>query len=301
MANFFIRLNKYKYYYLMLLPAAIGFTLFFYFPLYGVQIAFKDYLFLEGIWASPWVGFEHFEDLFGSVFFWRVLKNTLIISSLKLLFGFPAPIILAILFNEIRVRWVKRFSQTISYLPHFMSWVILAGIFKEILSPTSGVVNYVISLFGGDPIYFLGDVDYFVGTLIATHVWQTIGWGSIIYLAAISAINQEQYEAATIDGATRFQKIMRITVPSLIPIMTIVFILDLGNILTAGFDQVFNLYNPAVYEVGDIIDTYVYRIGIQQGDYSFATAVGLFQNVVGLILVISANFIIKRFNDYGIW
>lgn len=294
-------LNRYGYYYLMLVPALLGFILFHYIPLYGILIAFKDYKFIRGVWDSPWVGFEHFRELFESFFFLRVLKNTLIISALKLVFGFAVPILLAILFNELRNKAFKGVAQTISYVPHFMSWVILAGIFAEIFSPNHGIVNYVITLFGGKPIYFLASVDHFVGVLITTHVWQTMGWGSIIYLAAIAGINQEQYESATIDGASRFQQIRHITLPSLIPVMTIVFILNLSGVLAAGFDQVFNLYNEAVYEVGDILDTYVYRIGILKAEYSFATAIGLFQNLVGLILVLTANTIIKRFNEHGIW
>lgn len=294
-------LGKYGYYYLMLLPAIIGFVVFKYFPMYGVLIAFKKYMFYEGIWNSPWVGFQHFQELFSGYFFWRVLKNTLTISILKLVFAFPAPILLALLFNEVYNRYFKRFVQSVSYLPHFLSWVILAGIFTELLSPTRGIVNYILQLMGFEPVYFLASVNHFVGILIVTHVWQTIGWGSIIYLAAIAGINQEMFEAAKIDGANRFRQIVHITLPSLIPVITIVFILNLGNILEAGFDQVFNLYNPAVYEVADIIDTYVYRIGIQQANYSFATAVGLFQNVVGLVLVLSANYVIRRYNEHGIW
>lgn len=293
--------KRFSSYYLMLLPAVAGFIIFDYIPMYGVIIAFKKYSITKGIFESPWNGMENFNELFNSFFFWRVLKNTIIISGLKTLFGFPAPILLAILLNELRHLLFKKVVQTISYLPYFMSWVVLAGIIKEILSPTRGIVNYMITLFGGEPIYFLVSVKYFVFTLISTHVWQSIGWGSIIFLAAIAGINQEQYEAARIDGANRIKQMWHITLPSLIPTITIVFILQLGYILSAGFDQIFNLYNPGVYAVADVIDTYAYRVGFEESKYSFSAAVGLFKNLVGLILVLSANYIVKKFNEYGLW
>ncbi|MBO9610772.1 MAG: sugar ABC transporter permease [Paenibacillaceae bacterium] len=293
--------SRYGYYYLMLVPAMLGLIVFDYIPIYGVLIAFKDFRFIDGVLGSPWVGFKHFAGLFESVFFWRVLKNTLVISALKLVIGFPAPIVLAILFNELARPLLKKVVQTISYLPHFMSWVILAGIVNEILSPQRGALNYILSLLGIRPIYFLAEPGYFVGVLIGSHVWQTVGWGSIIYLAAISAINQDQFESARIDGASRFQQIRHITLPSLVPVVTIVFILQLGQIMNAGFDQIFNLYNPIVYGVADIIDTYVYRMGLEKANYSFSTAVGLFKNAIGLVLVLGTNYLVKRFNEYGIW
>ncbi len=293
--------RKYGYYYLMLLPALLGFLIFNYFPMYGIMMAFKDFRFLDGLWASPWVGMKHFNTFFDSYYFWRVLRNTLVISILKLVFGFPAPIILALLFNELYHQKFKKMAQTLSYLPHFMSWVILAGIFTELLSPNRGVINYILSLFEIQPIYFLASSTHFLGILVATYVWQSVGWSTVIFLAAIAGINQESYEAATIDGANRFQQMASITITALLPVITIVFIINLGGILSAGFDQVFNLYNPAVYNVADIIDTYVYRIGLQQANYSFGAAVGLFQNVIGLILVLGANMLVKRFNNYGIW
>lgn len=295
------RWRKYGFYYLMLAPAIICFIIFNYIPMYGVIIAFKNYRFIDGIIGSPWIGMENFNQLFNDIFFWRILRNTLIISGLHILFGFPAPIVLALLFNEIINGRFKKIVQTISYLPHFMSWVILSGIMIELLSPSRGAINFVITLFGGKPIHFLADPDTFVGVLVASHLWQSIGWGSIIYLAAIAGINQDQYESATIDGANRFQQMRYITLPSLIPVMTVLFILNVGGVMNAGFDQIFNLYNPAVYSVADIIDTYVYRIGLIDTKYGFSTAVGLFKNVVALVLVIGTNYIVKRFNEYGIW
>jgi len=295
------RFGKYGYYYLMLAPAIVLFALFSYVPMYGVIIAFKDYRFIDGIWGSPWVGFDYFEQFFHDVFFWRIIRNTLTISGLHLLFGFPAPVVLALLFNELIHGKFKKFVQSVSYLPHFMSWVILASLLTEILSPSRGALNYVLTFFGGKPIHFLADPDTFVGMLVVTHIWQSVGWGSVVYLAAIAGISQDQYESATIDGAGRLQKIMHITLPSLVPIMTILFILNVGGIMNAGFDQIFNLYNPAVYRVADIIDTYVYRIGLLETKYGFSSAIGLFKNVIALALVMGTNFLVKRFNDYGIW
>jgi putative aldouronate transport system permease protein len=297
------RMYKMRYYYLLILPTIVFFVIFHYVPMYGVTLAFKDFRFLDGILKSPWVGFEHFERLFGSKYFYQVLRNTIIISSYKLIFGFPAPIILALLLNEIRHSKFKRTIQTISYLPHFISWVVLAGIIMELLSPARGAVNYIRTLFGKEPIYFLAEPKYFRSILVITHIWQSVGWGTIIYLAAIAGIDQEQYEAAYIDGASRYQLVKYITLPSIRSVISVVFILNLGRILNAGFDQIFNLYNAQVYRVGDIIDTYVYRIGLIDMQYSFSTAVGLFKNVVGLILVLTSNFIIRRLGDgeHGLW
>ncbi|WP_409346246.1 ABC transporter permease [Paenibacillus sp. MBLB4367] len=295
------RWRKYGFYYVMLAPALICFLIFNYIPMYGVIMAFKNYRFIDGIIGSPWIGMENFNQLFDDIFFWRILRNTLVISGLHILFGFPAPIGLALLFNELMNGRFQKIVQTISYLPHFMSWVILSGIMIELLSPSRGALNFVITLFGGKPIHFLADPDTFVGVLVASHLWQSVGWGSIIYLAAIAGINQDQYESATIDGANRFQQMRYITLPSLIPVMTVLFILNVGGVMNAGFDQIFNLYNPAVYSVADIIDTYVYRIGLIDTKYGFSTAVGLFKNVVALVLVIGTNYIVKRFNEYGIW
>jgi putative aldouronate transport system permease protein len=283
--------------YLLLLPVILYFAIFHYVPIYGITLAFKDFKFSNGILGSPWVGFANFQKLFSSVFFYRVLTNTLVISIYRLIFGFPAPIILAILLNEMTSLKFKRIVQTVSYLPHFISWVILAGIVTELLSPSRGVINYILSFFGREPIYFLASAEYFRPILIISGIWQSVGWGSIIYLAAIAGIDEEQKEAAYIDGANRFQIIRYIIIPSIIPVISIVLILNLGSILNAGFDQVFNLYNAMVMETGDIIDTYVYRVGLVNMQYSFSTAVGLFKNLIGFFLVISANMVIRRFDE----
>ena len=269
--------------------------------MYGVVMAFKDFRVLKGILHSPWVGFDNFEKLFNTPWFSRILKNTLIISALRILFGFPAPIILALLLNEIRHQRYKKIVQSVSYLPHFLSWVILGGIFRQLLSPSYGAVNAVLNAFGIKSIYFLAEAAYFRGILIITGLWKDVGWSSILYLAAISSIDAEQYESAHLDGANRFQQAIHITVPSIMHVITILFILNLGGILDAGFDQIFNLYNPRVYVVADIIDTYVYRVGIIGFQYSFSVAVGLFKNVIGFALIISANLITRKFSEYGLW
>lgn len=293
--------KKSKYLFFMLIPVLIWYAIFHYGPLYGVLLAFKDYSPRLGILGSPWVGLDHFKFLFfQSPDFMRIFRNTLLISCYHLIFGFPAPIILALLLNELRFGWFKRIAQTISYLPHFFSWVVLSGIIIVMLSPSEGPVNFILSAIGIEPIYFLADTDYFRSTLVATGIWKEIGWGTIIYLAALSGIDPTLYEAAVIDGANRRKQIWYITLPSILPVITIMFILSLGGILNAGFDQIFNLYNPAVYEVADIIDTYVYRAGILGAQFGLTTAVGLFKNVIGIILVLSTNYVVKKMGQEGV-
>ena len=292
---------KFRELYLMLIPVLAYYILFHYIPMYGTQIAFKNYKFNLGIIKSPWVGFEHFQYLFSIRSFREILRNTLLISGYKLVFGFPAPIILAILMNEISILPFKKTVQTISYLPHFLSWVILSAIFMQILSPSTGAVNIAMQQIGIKPVFFLGDPKWFRAVLVSTSVWKDIGWGSIIYLASIAAINPEIYEAAIVDGAGRFRRIWHITLTSLIPVITIQLIFAIGRITLDDFDQIFNLYNPAVYSVGDVISTYTYRKGLVELQYSFSAAVGLFQNVISLGLIIAANSITKKINEYGIW
>ena len=293
--------SKYRGLMLLLIPVVAYFFIFKYLPMSGALIAFKNYRLRSGIWGSPWVGFEHFQLMFQGRSFLQVFTNTLVISFYRLVFGFPAPILFALLLNEIRVLRVKKIVQTVSYLPHFLSWVILAGIFFPLLSPSIGPINFVIQQLGLKPIYFLGDPRYFRFTLVTTGIWQGLGWGSIIYLATLSGINPEMYEAAEIDGAGRLSQALHITIPSLLPVITIMFILSIGSIINDNFDQIFNLYNPVVYPTGDVISTYTYRIGLIGMRYDFAAAVGLFKNVIGFILIIITNTIVKRFSNYGIW
>lgn len=297
------RMYKERWAYLLLLPVLLFFLIFHYFPMYGIQLAFKDFAVRKGITGSPWVGWKHFQVLFRSVVFWQAVRNTLLISLYKLIFGFPASVIFALMVNELRTKAFRNTVQTISYLPHFLSWVILGSIVHDVLS-LDGVINYLISLLGGTKIQFLTEPKCFRAILVITGMWKEVGWGSIIYLAAIAGINTDVYEAAAIDGASRMKIILKIILPMLASVMSIQFILQLGNILNAGFDQVFNLYNTLVYSTGDIIDTYVYRIGMTEKlQYSLSTAVGLFKNVIGFALVVLSNAIIRRIGDggNGIW
>lgn len=292
---------KYRSFVLMFLPVMIYFIVFKYIPMLGNVLAFKNFKFKLGIFGSEWVGFEHFIDLFSSPSFLEVFRNTLIISFSKLLVNFPCPIIFAILLNEIKGKWFKKSIQTISYLPHFVSWVILAGIFKQFLSPSTGPVNIALSSMGLDPIYFLGEPSVFRFTLVFTSLWKGLGWGAIVYLAALSSIDPGLYEAAEIDGANRFHKIIYITVPSLAPVMTVMFILAVGKIMNDDFDQIYNLLSPAVYSTGDVIGTFSYRRGIVDMSYEFSTAVGLFQNIISFALVIITNAFANKVGENGIW
>lgn len=287
--------------YLFLLLPMLQVAIFQYGAIYGVQIAFKDFSPRLGITGSPWNNFEHFITLFNSAGFWRAFRNTLYINILKMLFSFPAPIILALLFNEVRNKKFKRITQSISYLPTFVSWVVLTGVIFELLSVDRGPVNYLIKAVTGHTVDFFTSGPLFIAMLIISTVWQSVGWNSVIYLAGLSSVDPALYEAADIDGANRLQKAMFISIPSIAPIITIMFILGLGKILEGGFDQILNMYNPLVMEYADILDTYVYRLGIQDAQYDFSTAVGLFKNVIGLVLVLSTNKIVKKFSDYGIW
>lgn len=292
--------RKYAALSLMLLPVIIYYIVFHYAPMYGVIIAFKNYSFSRGIIGSPWAGLANFKRMFASASFFEVFRNTLLISFYKLITGFPAPVVFAILLNELKNAKFKKTVQTISYLPHFLSWVILGGMFIQLLA-LSGPVNIMLSKLGISPVYFLGDVKYFRSVLVVTSLWKSIGWGSIIYLAALTGIDPQLYEAAKIDGAGKFKQILHVTLPALVPVITIMFIFSVGSIINDDFDQIFNLYNEAVYSVGDVISTYNYRIGLLNSEYSYSTAVGLFKNVISVVLIVSTNFIAKKYNDYGIW
>lgn len=292
---------KQRQLFLLFLPALVYYLIFHYGPIYGIQIAFKKYNLVKGMFASPWIGLDNFIFLFELGSFWEVFRNTIIISVQKLVFGFPAPILFAIILNEIRNIHFKKTVQTLSYLPHFLSWVIMASFFMQFLSPSTGPINIILKSMGLKPIYFIADPHWFRTVLVGTKIWKEIGWGSIVYLAALSNIDPALYEAASIDGANRFQKAIYITLPSLVPVITIMLILSIGRLLNDDFDQILNLYNPAVYKVGDVLSTYTYRVGLIKMKYSLATSAELFKNAIGFILVIGANKFAKRVGDYGIW
>jgi putative aldouronate transport system permease protein len=300
-SSLFRQYRKHGDLFLMFLPVLLFYIMFCYIPMGGIIIAFKDFKLMRGIWESPWVGLENFRELFSTPSFYEILGNTLWISILRLLAGFPAPILLALLLNEIRHVKYKKVVQTISYLPHFLSWVILAGVFQQLLSPSTGALNALLGKLGIGPIYFLGDPKWFVFTIIVTGIWQSVGWGTVIYLAAIAGIDPQLYEAAMLDGAGRMKRILYVTLPCLAPTITITLILSTGGILNAGFDQIMNMYNEAVYQVGDIIDTYVYRRGLEGMQYSYSTAVNLFKNVIGLGFVLTTNKIARKLGENSLW
>ena len=290
-----------RFLYFLLIPGIIYFIIFKYKPMYGIIIAFQDYMPGAGFLDGPWVGLKHFERLVSSSSISMVVVNTLRISLLKLIFGFPAPIILALLLNEISSQRFKRVIQTVSYLPHFLSWVVISGLVFQILSPSYGIYGLICELLNMPKGIPLGENGSFLTVLILSDVWKEVGYGTVIYLAAIAGIGMEMYEAARIDGASRLQQALYITFPSLAPTIIILFILRLGHVLDAGFDQVFNLYNLMVYEVADIIDTFVYRIGLGNFEYSFSTAVGLTKSVIAFILVMASKQISDRFSDRTAW
>ena len=299
-----MRIWKHREYYLILLPVLVFFLIFCYGPMYGVTIAFKDFNPRLGIlgspWSTPW--YKYFKQAFSTDLFMRSVRNTLIISFLKIVVAFPLPIIFAVLIDELPGIRFKKAIQTVSYLPYFISWVVIGGILHNVLSTNGGALNIIIEFFGGSPINFFGKPTVFRSLVFFSYVWKTIGYSSVVYLAAISGIDQEQFEAARIDGANRFQLVRHITIPCIMPVITIMLILDLGSIMSAGFDQVFNLYSEPVYSVGDIIDTYVYRVGLVKQQYSYSAAVGLFKNIIGLILVLGSNLVVKKIDpDNGLF
>lgn len=287
--------------YVMLLPTIIWFIVFLYKPMYGLQIAFKDYSIFRGVQGSPWVGWEHFQTLFSNDQFLRAVSNTIKISALNLLFGFPAPIILALMFNEIIKASYKRTAQTIVYLPHFISSVIIAGIVITAFSPTAGIVNTIIGWFGLDPVYFLTQPQWFRPIFVGTGIWQEAGFGSIVFLAAIAGVNPSLYESAVVDGANRWQMMWKITIPSILPTILIMLIIRIGNIMEVSFELVILLYQPSTYETADVVNTWVYRQGLQSGQYDLAAAAGLFNAVVAFVLVMTANTLSRRFSRTSLW
>ena len=299
--GFLQNMKLYKEYYIMLIPGLLFFLVFCYGPMYGLVIAFQEYYPLKGISGSNWVGLKHFIDLFSNPFFLSVLKNTIIISLYKLLICFPAPILLCLALNEIKSMKFKKVAKSISYLPHFVSWVVVSGIIIEFLSPSRGPINIFLQNLGMEPVFFVADSRYFRGVLVLSDLWKTIGWGSIVYLASVTAVDPALYEAAEMDGAGRIQKIIHVTLPALLPIITVMLIMQSGKILNDSFEQVYNFLTPTTYSVGDVISTFVYRMGIQKMQYSFTTAVDLFKNIISFALVMLTNYVARKTNDYALW
>lgn len=296
----FRRILLNKEIYLMLLPVVIFYIVFSYVPMYGITLAWKDYWPSLGIQDSPWIGWGNFQDLFELEGFWQVFQNTITISLLRLLFTFPIPILVALLLNEIFSLNYKKTVQTMIYLPHFISWVILGSLVKMILAE-DGMFNNLITLFGGDVVYFLQEDDMFYSILLITEIWKDTGWGTIIYTASIAGIDGTLYEAAKIDGCKRADLMFRITVPMLAPIITVMFINGLSSVMNAGFDPIYNLYNKTIYEKADVIDTYVYRLLMDRHDYALSTAVGIFKTSINFLLLIGANVLTKKINGYSMF
>lgn len=286
--------------YVFLLPALTYFLIFHYIPMYGVQIAFKDFYATEGILGSPWTGFDHFTRFFDSYYFWRLLKNTLIINLYQLLL-FPLPIIFALMLNELRNGPFKKWSQTLTYAPHFISVVVVVGMLVAFLDPITGLVNHVIMALGGESVPFLTDPDWFRHIYVWSGEWQSLGWGTIIYLAALAGVNPELHEAAKVDGATRLQRIMNINIPSILPTIVVLFILNIGKFMSIGFKKVLLMQNSLNSETSDIIQTFVYQTGLLEGQYSFAAAIGLFDSVINIILLVTINQIARKTSENSLW
>jgi putative aldouronate transport system permease protein len=292
---------KMKYLYLLLLPALIYYLVFKYVPMYGVIIAFKDFNFAKGIMGSSWIGLENFKYLFGLNDFYKVFFNSIFLSFLRLLWGFPIPIVLALMLNEMRGLRYKKVLQTVVYLPHFISWVVLGGIIISFLSPSWGVVNYIIKALGGEPVFFMAKAEYFRRIIVISDIWKGAGWGTIIYLAAITGISPELYEAAIVDGANKLQRLWYITLPCIRTTIVLCLILRMGSIMNNGFEQIFILQNSQNLSVSEVFETWVYRLGLLNGRFSFATTVGLFTSLVSLVFLLGADRIAKKMGEEGIF
>jgi putative aldouronate transport system permease protein len=295
------RLLRDKWLYLMLIPGVIYFVLFKYAPMWGLLLAFKNYQPYLGFFGSEWVGLKHFDRLFHDPVFWMLLRNTLILACYNILFFFPAPIVLALMLNEVRREAFKRVVQTLIYVPHFVSWVVVVGIAYTFFTLDGGLVNEAIAALGGEKINFLISTEWFRPMITLEVIWKETGWGTIIFLAALSGVDPQLYEAARIDGAGRMRQLWHITLPAIRSTITILFILRLGTFLDTGFEQIFLMLNSINREVGEVFDTYVYTAGITQGQFSFSTAVGLFKSIVGFVLIITANWVVKKFGEEGVY
>ncbi|WP_241242756.1 ABC transporter permease [Paenibacillus whitsoniae] len=287
--------------YMMMIPGLLFYFIFKYVPMYGLLMAFQNYSISKGIWGSKWVGLDHFQAFFDSPDAAVLIRNTLVLNALELLIVFPAPVVLAVLFHELRFPLFKKLAQTISYLPHFISTVVICGIIVNFLSPSTGIINHLLEVFGIKPIMFLGESQWFRPIYVASELWQKAGWDTIIYLAAIAGVNPTLYEAAKMDGANRWQQIRHVTLVGMIPVMIILFIIKIGHILELGVQKIILLYNPLVYDTADVISTFVYRRGLLDADYSFASAVSLFQSVIGLILVVAFNRLARKYSETSLW
>jgi len=299
--TFWKSMKKTKYLHLLALPGVLYYIIFHYIPMYGVIIAFKDYNFRKGILGSEWIGLKHFIRFFENPFFWRLIRNTVLINVYQIIFVFPLPILFALFLNELRDGFYKRFVQTVSYLPHFISLPAIIGMMVMFLSPTDGVVNMILQKMGLPTIYFMADPRWFRPLYIISDIWQHLGWGAIIYIAALSNVNPELYEGAVIDGATRVQMMRYISIPSIMPTIVIMLLLRIGHIMSLGAEKVLLMQSPLNYETSDVISTYVYRRGLVYGEYSYTTAIGFFNSLINLTILIIANKITKRVTETGLF
>ena len=287
--------------YVLILPPIIYVAIFSYVPMYGVLLAFKQYMPLEGIIGSPWVGFSHFEQFFSSPSSWRIIKNTILISIYSLVAGFPLPILLAVALNEVRIQWFKKSVQMLTYAPYFISSVVLVGIVMQVLDPRIGLINQFIQLFGGDPINFMGDPQSFRSIYVWMGIWQGTGYGAIIYLAALAGVSKDLQEASIIDGASKVRRIWHVDLPSIRSTIVILLVLSIGGIMSVGFETIYLMQNNLNLSVSEIISTYVYKVGLINSNYGFSTAIGLFNSIINLILLIIANFTARKLTDSGLW
>ncbi|WP_248064547.1 ABC transporter permease [Paenibacillus silvae] len=295
------RLKRQKWFFIMLTPGLIYFLIYKYLPMWGILIAFQDYQPFEGIFRSEWVGFKHFQQFFGDEMFWKLFRNTLILAIYNIVFFFPLPIIIALMLNEVTKNTFKRIVQTLIYIPHFVSWVVVAGLTFLFFSAQDGLVNSLLAQWGDSPVQFLLSEEWFRTVITSQVMWKETGWGTIIFLAALAGVDPGLHEAARIDGAGRWKQIWHITLPAIRGTIIIMFILRMGSFLDTGFEQIFLMINPMNREVGEVFDTYVYTTGISQGKFSYSAAVGVFKSVVALIMVIGANKLAKRFGEEGIY
>lgn len=286
---------------LLILPAVAMTVLFNYVPMYGIQLAFKNYRTKDGIWGSEWVGFEHFKRFFDSYYFGTVIRNTLVISILTIIVGFVLPLIFALMLNEVKNTRFKKLVQTVTYAPHFISVTVLVGMLFAFLSPSSGIINVMIKMFGGEPIAFMQESEWFIPIYLISEQWQNLGWGAVVYIAVLSSVDAELHEAATIDGATRFQRIWYINLPCLKPTAIVMLIMSMGSVLGVGFEKAYLMQTPLNLSVSEVLSTYVYKIGIVSSQYEFSTAVGLFTSVVSLILLLIVNGIARKLGEESLW
>lgn len=298
--GFWFIIKKYKYLYLMLAPVLLYYLIFHYLPMYGVVIGFMKYSPAVPFFKNEWRGLYYFKEFFSGIYAFRLIRNTFMINFYGLIFGFPAPIILAIMLNEVRSKAFKKFVQTVSYIPHFISTVVAVGIVLSFVS-YDGMINEIITFFGGEKIQFMTEEKLFYPIYVASGIWQNLGWNSIVYLAAITAIDPALYEAAYMDGATRWQQIRTITLPSIYPTIIIMLILQIGNMMSVGFEKIFLMQNPSIYETADVISTYVYRKGLIELNYSYSAAIGLFNSAVNFVLLVFANFMSRKFSENSLW